>query len=119
MSAANFKNCRNIMITGASRGLGLQMVECLATSGNSPAKIIASARNPSGAQVTFSTHPSSPNHSFGGGISRNYYLCVQLRLNNVPPSMIDLYDFIVAATAEVGREILQYPHNHPRYVCVC
>ncbi|XP_062317430.1 C-signal [Osmerus eperlanus] len=50
MSAANFKNCRNIMITGASRGLGLQMVESLATSGNSPAKIIAAARNPSGAQ---------------------------------------------------------------------
>ncbi|XP_046889382.1 C-factor [Hypomesus transpacificus] len=50
MSAANFKNCRNIMITGASRGLGLQMIESLATSSNSPAKIIAAARNPSGAQ---------------------------------------------------------------------
>lgn len=40
------------MITGASRGLGLQMVETLACGNFSPGKIIATARNPAGAQVS-------------------------------------------------------------------
>ncbi|KAG9334410.1 hypothetical protein JZ751_008160 [Albula glossodonta] len=39
------------MVTGASRGLGLQMVESLATGSFSPGKIIATARDPSRAQV--------------------------------------------------------------------
>lgn len=38
------------MITGASRGLGLQMVETLASSSFAPGRIIATARNPSGAK---------------------------------------------------------------------
>lgn len=50
MATANFRNCRTIMITGANRGLGLEMVESLATGLNSPSKIIATTRNPSGAQ---------------------------------------------------------------------
>ncbi|XP_056334823.1 C-factor-like [Danio aesculapii] len=45
-----FKNCSNLMITGASRGLGLQIVESLAKGGFSPGKIIATARNPDGAK---------------------------------------------------------------------
>ncbi|KAI1903941.1 hypothetical protein AGOR_G00000590 [Albula goreensis] len=49
MSSA-FKNCRTVMVTGASRGLGLQMVESLATGSFSPGKIIATARDPSRAQ---------------------------------------------------------------------
>lgn len=40
------------MITGASRGLGLQMVETLVTGNSSPGKIIATARNPPGAKVS-------------------------------------------------------------------
>lgn len=39
------------MVTGANRGLGLQIVETLATGGFSPGKIIATARNPDGAKV--------------------------------------------------------------------
>ncbi|XP_063053529.1 C-signal [Engraulis encrasicolus] len=45
-----FKNCKSVMITGASRGLGLQMVETLVTGNSSPGKIIATARNPPGAK---------------------------------------------------------------------
>ncbi len=39
------------MVTGASRGLGLQIVESLVTGGFSPGKIIATARNPDEAKV--------------------------------------------------------------------
>ncbi|XP_062403754.1 C-signal [Sardina pilchardus] len=49
MSGA-FKNCRTVLITGGNRGLGLQMVETLASGNFSPGKIIATARNPAGAQ---------------------------------------------------------------------
>ncbi|XP_039539744.1 synaptotagmin-7 isoform X3 [Pimephales promelas] len=45
-----FKNCSNLMVTGASRGLGLQIVESLVTGGFSPGKIIATARDPDGAK---------------------------------------------------------------------
>ncbi|XP_051953628.1 C-factor-like [Xyrauchen texanus] len=45
-----FKNCPNVMVTGASRGLGLQIVKSLATGGFSPGKIIATAQNPEGAK---------------------------------------------------------------------
>ncbi|XP_038161388.1 C-factor [Cyprinodon tularosa] len=41
----NFKNCGSVLITGANRGLGLQMVESLASEGFSPGKIIATTRN--------------------------------------------------------------------------
>ncbi|KAM4554204.1 C-signal isoform 1-T2 [Fundulus diaphanus] len=47
---ANFKNCSSVLITGANRGLGLQIVESLASGGFSPGKIIATTRNLSGAQ---------------------------------------------------------------------
>ncbi|KAJ8396665.1 hypothetical protein AAFF_G00015030 [Aldrovandia affinis] len=49
MSGA-FKNCRTVMVTGASRGLGLQIVESLASGSYSPGKIIATARDPSKAK---------------------------------------------------------------------
>jgi NAD(P)-dependent dehydrogenase (short-subunit alcohol dehydrogenase family) len=40
------------MVTGASRGLGLRVVESLVAGNSDPDKIIiATARNPSGAQV--------------------------------------------------------------------
>ncbi|XP_052437713.1 C-factor [Carassius gibelio] len=48
--AHTFKNCSNLMVTGASRGLGLQIVESLVTGGFSPGNIIATARNPDGAK---------------------------------------------------------------------
>ncbi|XP_027855857.1 uncharacterized protein LOC114133903 [Xiphophorus couchianus] len=48
--AVNFKNCGSVLITGANRGLGLQMVESLASGGFSPRKIIATTRNLTGAQ---------------------------------------------------------------------
>uniref|UniRef100_A0A3Q3LJD0 Si:dkey-12e7.4 n=1 Tax=Labrus bergylta TaxID=56723 RepID=A0A3Q3LJD0_9LABR len=42
----NFKNCGSVLITGASRGLGLQIVDSLANGGFSPGKIIATTRHP-------------------------------------------------------------------------
>ncbi|XP_071398526.1 C-signal [Centroberyx affinis] len=48
--AMNFKNCGSVLVTGASRGLGLQIVDSLATGGFSPGKIIATTRNPASAQ---------------------------------------------------------------------
>lgn len=56
MSAAmNFKKCGSVLITGASRGLGLQLVDSLASGQFSPGKIIATCRNPGNAQVNTST----------------------------------------------------------------
>lgn len=47
-----FKYCKNLMVTGANRGLGLQIVKSLLTGSFPPGKIIATARNPEGAMVT-------------------------------------------------------------------
>lgn len=47
----NFKNCDSVLVTGASRGLGLQIVENLASGEFSPRKIVATARNVAGAEV--------------------------------------------------------------------
>ncbi|XP_072551202.1 C-signal [Salminus brasiliensis] len=49
MSSA-FKNCKSVLITGANRGLGLQLVESLVTGSFSPGKIIATARSPANAK---------------------------------------------------------------------
>ncbi|XP_070764149.1 C-signal [Enoplosus armatus] len=40
--------CRSVLVTGSSRGIGLQLVKELAKSSNRPATIIATARNPTG-----------------------------------------------------------------------
>nr|XP_046251156.1 C-factor isoform X1 [Scatophagus argus] len=48
--AMNFKNCGSVLVTGASRGLGLQIVDSLASGGFSPGKIIATTRQPGTAQ---------------------------------------------------------------------
>lgn len=50
MSGA-FLNCKTVLVTGANRGLGLQIVESLVTGGCSPGKIIATARSPGEAKV--------------------------------------------------------------------
>ncbi|XP_047453226.1 C-factor [Mugil cephalus] len=48
--AMNFKHCGSVLVTGANRGLGLQLVDSLASSSFSPGKIIATARTPACAQ---------------------------------------------------------------------
>lgn len=48
--AVNFRNCGSVLVTGASRGLGLQIVDSLASGGFSPGKIIATTRQPGSAQ---------------------------------------------------------------------
>lgn len=46
----NFKKCGSVLVTGGNRGLGLQIVESLASGGFSPGKIIATSRQPASAQ---------------------------------------------------------------------
>lgn len=57
----NFKNCGSLLVTGASRGLGLQIVESLASGGFSPGKIIATTRNPGSAQKLQELADKHPN----------------------------------------------------------
>ncbi|XP_077372584.1 C-signal [Festucalex cinctus] len=47
--AANLKKCGSVLVTGANRGLGLQLVDSLANGGFSPGKIIATTRDPASA----------------------------------------------------------------------
>ncbi|XP_036391402.1 C-factor-like [Megalops cyprinoides] len=60
MSGA-FKNCGSVLVTGASRGLGLQIVESLVTGSISPGKIIATARDPSKAKELQAVAEKYPN----------------------------------------------------------
>ncbi|KAM3870258.1 C-signal [Diretmus argenteus] len=59
--AMNFKNCCSVLVTGASRGLGLQIVNSLATGGFSPGKIIAATRSPEAAQELQKLSETHPN----------------------------------------------------------
>ncbi|XP_033997478.1 uncharacterized oxidoreductase C663.09c [Trematomus bernacchii] len=60
-SAMNLKNCGSVLVTGASRGLGLQIVHSLASGGFSPGKIIATARNPVNTQKLPELADNHPN----------------------------------------------------------
>ncbi|XP_041652557.1 C-factor isoform X2 [Cheilinus undulatus] len=59
--AMNFKNCGSVLVTGASRGLGLQIVDSLANGGFSPGKIIATSRHPASAQKLQELAAKHPN----------------------------------------------------------
>lgn len=57
----NFRNCGSVLVTGANRGLGLQLVDSLASGGFSPGKIIATARQPASAQELKELAEKHPN----------------------------------------------------------
>ncbi|KAM8751738.1 C-signal-like [Acanthopagrus schlegelii] len=57
----SFKKCGSVLVTGANRGLGLQIVDSLASGGFSPGKIIATARQPSSAQKLQELAEKHPN----------------------------------------------------------
>lgn len=59
--ALRFKNCGSVLVTGASRGLGLQLVHSLASGGFSPGKIIATSRSPASAQKLQELAEKHPN----------------------------------------------------------
>ncbi|KAI3371649.1 hypothetical protein L3Q82_024212, partial [Scortum barcoo] len=62
MSAAvQFAQCGSVLVTGASRGLGLQIVDSLASGGFSPRRIIAATRKPGSAQKLQELAEKHPN----------------------------------------------------------
>ncbi|KAG1933907.1 C-factor [Pimephales promelas] len=56
----NFTKCHSVLITGASRGLGLQMVRQLLATPERPKRIIATARNPTAAEDLQELAKSNP-----------------------------------------------------------
>lgn len=49
-SMAGFHAC-NVLVTGANRGLGLELVKQFLEKSNPPERVFAACRNPEGAQV--------------------------------------------------------------------
>ncbi|KAL7862771.1 hypothetical protein SRHO_G00117550 [Serrasalmus rhombeus] len=61
-------NCQSVLITGVSRGLGLQMAKQLVSNAERPKKIIATVRNLDGAQVFLPLLKTATAASQGSGM---------------------------------------------------
>ncbi|KAL7402928.1 hypothetical protein ABVT39_021958 [Epinephelus coioides] len=96
----NFKNCGSVLVTGASRGLGLQIVDSLASGGFSPGKIIATTRDSTRSQKLQELAEKHPNI---------YVITLgKTEVNNgcgVDVSLLDVVnqDSIEKSVEEVGR----------------